>query len=62
MGWMFRKSLNFGPLRVTLSNSGVSLSVGTRGFRTGINSQGRRYTSVTIPGTGVRYINYSKKK
>jgi hypothetical protein len=55
MGWSFRKSLNFGPFRITLSKTGVSYSVGAGGFRTGINSKGRQYTSVTIPGTGLRY-------
>jgi hypothetical protein len=62
MGWIFQKSFNFGPLRVTLSKSGLSFSIGAKGFRTGINSKGRRYTSVGIPGTGMRYVKYSKKK
>jgi hypothetical protein len=55
MGWSFRKSFNFGPFRMTLGKTGVSYSVGARGFRTGINAKGRPYTSVTIPGTGLRY-------
>lgn len=62
MGWTFRKSFNLGPLRVTLSNSGLSFSLGAGGFRIGVNSRGRRYTSVSVPGTGWRYVNYSKKK
>ena len=55
MGWGFRKSLSIGPFRVNLSKSGVGYSVGGRGFRAGINSQGRRYSSVSIPGTGMSY-------
>lgn len=62
MAWIYRKSFNLGPLRITLSKTGLSFSVGTKGFRTGVNSKGRRYTSVSIPGTGVRYHKYHKKK
>jgi hypothetical protein len=60
MGWTFRKSINLGPFRVNLSNSGVGYSVGGRGFRTGVSSRGRRYTSVGIPGTGIRYSTSKK--
>lgn len=62
MGWQFRKSFSLGPLRFTVTSKGVSLSVGAKGFRTGINSQGRKYTSVTIPGTGWRYHKSTKTK
>lgn len=63
MPWSFRKSISVGPFRISLSNSGVGLSVGAPGFRTGINSKGRRYTSMTVPGTGLRYqVNHSTKK
>jgi hypothetical protein len=55
MGWQFRKSLNFGPLRVNLGKRGVGYSFGTKGFRTGVRSNGRRYSSFSIPGTGLRY-------
>lgn len=61
MAWTFRKSINLGPIRITFSSSGISFSVGGRGFRTGVNARGRRYTSVSIPGTGVRYRKYHKK-
>lgn len=62
MGWVFRKTINLGPFRIALSKTGFSFSVGTKGFRTGLNSKGRRYTSVGIPGTGARYHTYHKKK
>src|SRR5260370_42684749 len=39
MGWSFRRSVNFGPLRINLSKSGVGYSVGTRGFRVGQDSR-----------------------
>lgn len=55
MGWSYRKSINAGPFRVNVSRSGVGYSVGGRGFRVGVNGQGRRYTSVSIPGTGVYF-------
>jgi hypothetical protein len=55
MGWQYRKSLSLGPFRLNLSKSGVGYSVGGRGFRTGVNARGRRYSRVTIPGTGVSY-------
>jgi len=55
MGFYVRKSINFGPLRVNLSKSGVGYSVGGRGFRTGVRADGRRYTRVSVPGTGVGY-------
>lgn len=55
MGWSFRKSVKFGPVRVNLSKSGVGYSVGGKGFRTGVRSNGRRYTTVSIPGTGISH-------
>ena len=60
MGWSYRKSLNLGPFRINLSKSGVGYSVGGAGFRTGVSSSGRKYHSVSVPGTGLRY--YSSKK
>jgi len=55
MGFYFRRSLNLGPFRVNLSRGGLGWSVGGRGFRTGQSGRGRRYTTVSIPGTGVGY-------
>jgi hypothetical protein len=55
MGWTWSKSVGVGPFRVNLSKSGVGFSVGGQGFRTGVNARGRRYSTVSIPGTGVRY-------
>jgi hypothetical protein len=61
MGWSYRKSLSLGPFRVILSKSGIGYSVGGAGFRTGVNSRGRSYHSVSVPGTGLRYYSSGKK-
>ena len=55
MGWSYRKSFSAGPFRINLSGRGIGYSVGASGFRSGVNAHGRRYTSVSIPGTGLRY-------
>ena len=55
MGWSFRKSVGLGPFRVSVSKSGVGYSVGGRGFRVGTNAKGRRYSTFSIPGTGLSY-------
>jgi len=55
MGFYYRKSVNLGPFRVNLSKSGVGYSVGGRGFRVGTTARGRKYTSFSIPGTGIGY-------
>lgn len=58
MSWSFRRSINVGPLRVNLSKSGVGYSVGTRGLRIGKDGSGRRYSSVSIPYTGIYRRDY----
>jgi hypothetical protein len=55
MGFYFRKSASFGPFRVNLSKSGLGYSVGGRGFRTGVSAKGRKYTRVSLRGTGMGY-------
>lgn len=59
MGWGFRRSVKFGPLRLNLPKSGMGYSVGVRGLRVGKDSKGRSYTSASIPGTGLYSRNYS---
>jgi hypothetical protein len=58
MAWSFRKSLNFGPLRVNLSKKGLGFSIGGRGFRAGRDAQGRGYSQMSIPGTGIYNRQY----
>ena len=55
MGFQYRKSIGLGPFRVNIGKSGVGYSVGGRGFRTGVNARGKRYTTFSLPGTGVSY-------
>ena len=40
MGFYFRKSLNFGPVRFNLSKSGIGVSTGFKGFRIGTGPRG----------------------
>ena len=55
MGFNYRKSINLGAFRVNVSSSGAGYSVGGRNFRVGTTSRGRRYTSFSLPGTGISY-------
>jgi len=58
MGWNLRRSVNFGPLRINFSKSGVGYSVGTRGLRVGKDAAGRKYSSLSILGTGIYRRDY----
>jgi hypothetical protein len=60
MAWGIRRSLNLGPLRINVSKSGLGYSVGGRGFRIGRDAKGRKYTAMSIPGTGIYNRSYSK--
>jgi hypothetical protein len=52
MGWSFRKSRSFGPLRFTFSNRGLSMSAGVKGARIRFNGRG---TYVTLGANGMYY-------
>ena len=58
MGLFFRRVISFPPLRLNLSKSGAGVSIGFPGLRIGRAADGRRYISVGIPGTGIRYVKY----
>jgi uncharacterized protein DUF4236 len=60
MSWSYRKSINLGPFRINASKSGLGYSIGGRGFRTGVRPNGRQYSRVTIPGTGLSYTTTPK--
>lgn len=60
MSWNFRKSKNIGPFRTTITKKGIGTSVGFLGFRFGVNSEGKKYWSFGIPGTGFYFIKYLK--
>ncbi|MFJ8264777.1 DUF4236 domain-containing protein [Peribacillus asahii] len=60
MGLRFRKSFKIAPgVRLNISNKSTGLSFGGKGLRYSINSNGRRTTSVGIPGTGLSYVSTS---
>lgn len=61
MGFYYRKSIRCGPFRINVSRSGVGYSVGGRGVRTGVSSRGRRYTTFSLPGTGLGYRMYGNR-
>ena len=61
MGWNLRRSVNLGPLRLNASKSGIGYSVGVRGFRVGKDAKSRKYTAVSIPGTGIYRRDYLPK-
>jgi hypothetical protein len=55
MGFRFRRSIKILPgIRLNVSKSGVSTSIGTRGATVNISKRGTRAT-VGIPGTGISY-------
>lgn len=58
MGWRWRKSLKFGPVRTAISQKGVGKSISFLGFRWGITADGRKYWSFGLRGTGLYYIKY----
>jgi len=62
MGLRLQRRIKVFPgVRINLSKSGVGLSVGGRGAHFGIDSRGRRYTSVGLPGTGLSWREYQHK-
>jgi hypothetical protein len=60
MGWNLRRSKKIGIFRVNLSKSGVGISAGVKGLRVGRDAKGRKYSAVSIPGTGLYKRTYSK--
>ena len=55
MGWRFRKSFSpFPGVRLTLSPSGISTSVGVGPFRATVGSRGPAVTA-NLPGTGISF-------
>ena len=50
MGYFFRKSLSFGPIRLNLSKSGVGASIGVKGARLTMRPRGTTYITVGSHG------------
>ena len=59
MGFSYRKSVKAGPFRVTASKSGISYSAGVKGVRVTKRANGKVQTTLSAPGTGVRYTTTS---
>ena len=59
MGFSYRKSVKMGPFRVTASRSGISYSAGVKGVRVTKRANGKVQTTLSVPGTGLRYTTRS---
>lgn len=56
MGFRYRKSVKIAPgVRMNVSKSGASVSVGGKGGHVTVNSKGETRVGASIPGTGVSY-------
>ena len=62
MGQRFRKSINIGPLRINFSKSGIGFSLGVKGFRISRSAKGKNTATVSLPGTGVSYVQNLDKE
>lgn len=62
MGLRFRKTIKAGPLRFTVSKSGVSTSFGGKGARITKLANGRTRTTLSVLGTGISYVSESSPK
>ena len=58
MGLRFRKSFKVAPgVKVNIGKKSSSVSFGGKGARYTVSSSGRRTKSVSIPGTGISYVD-----
>jgi hypothetical protein len=57
MGFTYRKSYKAGPFRITACKSGISYSAGVKGARVTKRADGRVQTTLSAPGTGLRYTS-----
>lgn len=55
MGLKFRKTFKAGPIRMTVSKSGIGFSAGVKGARITKPAKGKARATVGIPGTGLSY-------
>ncbi|MEU5436846.1 DUF4236 domain-containing protein [Streptomyces sp. NPDC020719] len=60
MGFSYRKSFRAGPIRISASKSGISYSAGVKGVRVTKRADGRVQTTLSVPGTGVRYTETTR--
>lgn len=63
MGFRFRKSVKIAPgVKLNLNKNSTSISFGGKGVRHTINSNGRRTSSIGIPGSGLYYTKSTSTK
>ena len=63
MGFRFRKSIRIFPgVRINLSKTGIGASVGFKGFRVTKRADGKIQKTVSLPGTGISYVDVSGGK
>lgn len=63
MGLRLRKSVKIAPgVKMNLSAKSSSVTFGTKGFHHTVGSNGKRTTSVGVPGTGLNYVSTSSGK
>lgn len=63
MGLRYRKSIKIAPgVRLNINKKSASISVGGKGLRYTVNSNGRKTKTVGIPGTGISYSETSTSK
>lgn len=63
MGFRYRKSINLGGgFRVNISKSGIGYSWGVKGYRLTKTASGKTRQTISIPGTGISYVEESGGK
>lgn len=63
MGWKFRKSIRLSKgVRFNINKNSVGVSAGGNGIRYSVNSDGRKTSTIGVPGTGLYYTESSKNK
>lgn len=56
MGFRFQRRIKIAPgIAINLSKSGISASVGPRGLKYRVGSDGQDRVTASIPGTGISY-------
>ena len=61
MGLRFRKSISLGGgTKLNIGTKSASVSFGSKGVRKTISTTGRETTTVSIPGTGLSYVERKK--
>jgi hypothetical protein len=63
MSWRYQKRIRVLPgVHLNLSRSGVGVSIGDRGAHVGWTARGRRYVSWGLPGTGLSWREYERRR